>query len=221
MPSGVCECGCGQEAADSFAPGHDSEALRMLLDLDGVIHHDEPVADFLRRRGYGPDARDLTREYRDRLFDDTPPPPADGSRLQPGQLTGIAHRVGTDVLKRSVEVGPQHRNQLGFAKAPQSPASTCSARTAARSSSARISNFYTRMSLYRSSHPRLSTLAGKIARIQTGQTASKSNRSASSALHRYDTDDALRDAFDEAVDPIGAMDLTHITLPENEVGGAL
>ena len=67
----------------------------------------------------------------------------------------------------------------------------------------RVGNLYKRMSLHRSSHPRLPTLAGKPVRIKTGRTASKSNRSARSAMHLYDTDDAFQDAFNEAVDRSG------------------
>lgn len=72
MAIGLCECGCGDAADGSFAPGHASEALRMLLHLDGVLDYDEPVVDFLHRRGYGRDRRNLRRAYRDRLFDDAP-----------------------------------------------------------------------------------------------------------------------------------------------------
>ena len=55
-----CECGCGETTTRSFAPGHDSEALRMLLHLEGVIRRDERIVDFLHRRGYG---RDRQAEY--------------------------------------------------------------------------------------------------------------------------------------------------------------
>ena len=85
----------------------------------------------------------------------------------------------------------------------------------------RIGNLHKRLGLHRSSHPRLSTLAGKMARIKTGRTASKSNRSASSAMYLYDTDDAFRDAFDEAMDRIRAMEVRYITVPEDEDAGAL
>ena len=85
----------------------------------------------------------------------------------------------------------------------------------------RISNLYNRMSLHRSSHPRLSTLAGKLARIKTGRMPSKSIRSASSVMHLYYNDDAFRNAFNEAVDRLRAMDVTYITVPEDEDAGTL
>ena len=61
-----CECGCGQETGRSFAPGHDTKALRMLLHLDGVLGRDERIVEFLRRRGYGRNGRNLHREYKER-----------------------------------------------------------------------------------------------------------------------------------------------------------
>ena len=161
-----CECGCGEAADGSFALGHDSEALRMFLHLEGVLDHDEPVVDFLHRRGYGPNGPNLRRAFQDRLFDEGPPPPIDGPpRIRPGQLTA-------------------------------SPASTCSARATARSSSAGSAT-------------------------STGRMQSKTYRSGTSSVYLYDTDDAFRDAFNEAVDRIRAMDVTYITVPENEDAGAL
>ena len=69
----------------------------MLLHLKGVLDCDEPVVDFLHRRGYGRGGRNLRRAFRDRLFDDAPPPPADGSpRLQTGQFTGDSARTSSD-----------------------------------------------------------------------------------------------------------------------------
>ena len=212
MASGLCECGCGREATGSFASGHDSEALRMLLSLDGVPDHDEPFAGFLHRRGYGRDGRNLSREYRDRLSDDAAPLRADGARRQPRQLTRIEHRVGA---------GPEHRNQLRHVKAPKKPGVYVFSEDDRPVFVGRIGNLYNRMSLHRSSHPGLSTLAGKLARIASGRVASKSNRSASSAMHLHDTDDAFRGAFDDAVDRIRTWDVTYITVPEDEDAGAL
>ena len=57
--------------------------------------------------------------------------------------------------------------------------------------------------------------------MKTGRTASKSYRSASSAMHLHDTDDAFRRAFNEAVDRLRAMDVTYITVPQDEDAGAL
>ena len=95
----------------------------MLLHLEGVPDRDEPISDFLHRRGYyGRNGRNPTHAYRDRLSDDSPPPPVDGSRLQPGQLTAsIAHRAGSGILKRPVEIGLEHRNHLRFGKEPKKP----------------------------------------------------------------------------------------------------
>jgi hypothetical protein len=64
-------------------------------------------------------------------------------------------------------------------------------------------------------------LAGRLARIKTGRMPTKSSRSASSATHLYYNDDAFRDAFNEAVDRIRAMEVTYITVPEDEDAGAL
>ena len=47
------------------------------------------------------------------------------------------------------------------------------------------------------------------------------NRSAGNAGHLYDTDDAFRGAFNEAVDRIRVMDVTYLTVPEDEDAGAL
>lgn len=116
----LCECGCGQETDQAFVRGHDSEALRMLLHLEGVLDHDEPIADFLHRRGYGHNGRNLTREYQARPTAPTCPP-GDRPRIQEGQFTDIARRVGRDVLKRPVSVGPEHRNRLRYVLAPAEP----------------------------------------------------------------------------------------------------
>ncbi len=218
-----CECGCGlATAGQSFAPGHDSEALRMLLHLEGVLDYDEPVVDFLHRRGYGHGGRNLRRAFRDRLFDDAPPPPADGSpRLQTGQLTDIARRLGEDVLKRPVSVGPEHRNQLQYVRAPDEPGVYVLSEGDRAVFVGRISNLHKRLRHHRSGHPRVATLAGKMARVKTGRTASKSGRSASNALHLHDTDEAFREAFDEAVDRIRAMEVRYITVDEDEDAGVL
>ena len=215
-----CECGCGEPANESFAPGHASEALRMLLHLEGVLDRDEPIADFLQRRGYGRNGRNLNREYEARAAE-RQCRPADTAGIQSGQLTRIAHRVGDEVLKHPVTVGPEHHNRLRHVRAPDKPGVYVFSEDDRPIYVGRISNLHKRLGLHRSSHPRLSTLACKMARIKTGRPASKSNRSASSAMHLYDTDDDFRDAFNEAVDRIRAMDVTYITVPEDEDAGAL
>lgn len=92
MASNLCERGCSEAAVDGhLAPGRDTEALRVLLHLQGGFDRDEPIFDFLRRHGYGRDGRNLTHEYWGRLFDDAPPP-VDRLALQPGTLTRIGPR---------------------------------------------------------------------------------------------------------------------------------
>lgn len=222
MAVGRCECGCGEAVDRSFAPGHDSEALRMLLHLEGVLDYDEPVVDFLHRRGYGRNGRNLRRAYQDRLFDDAPPPPIDGSpRIRPGQLTDIAHRVGKDILKRPVSVGPEHRNRLRHVLAPGEPGVYVLSEGDRPVFVGRISHLHKRLVLHRSTRPRLSNLAAKMARIKTGRMQSKTYRSGTSAVYLYDTNHAFRDAFDEAVDRLRAMEVTYITVPEDEDAGAL
>lgn len=223
MAGRQCECGCGQATADgSFAPGHESEALRMLLHLEGVLDHDEPVVEFLHRRGYGRGGRNLRRAIRDRLFDDAPPPPADGStRLQTGQLTEIARRLGEDVLKRPVTVGREHRSQLQYVTAPDEPGVYVLSEGDRAVFVGRIGNLHKRLGQHRSGHPRVATLAGRMARIKTGRTASKSGRSASNAMHLHATDEAFREAFDEAVDRIRGMEVRYVTVPEDEDTGTL
>ncbi|MCY4510496.1 MAG: hypothetical protein OXG35_26590 [Acidobacteria bacterium] len=94
----------------------------MLLHLEGVLDHDEPIVDFLHRRGYGRDGRNLLPEFRVRLFDDAPPPRADGfPPLRPRRLTGTPHHVDHNVLKRPVTVGLEHCNQLCYVRAPDEP----------------------------------------------------------------------------------------------------
>lgn len=60
-----------------------------------------------------------------------------------------------------------------------------------------------------------------MARIKTGHPRTKINRSTSNPQYLYDTDDAFRGAFDEAVDRMRAMNMTYITTPEDEDAGAL
>ena len=190
MPVRLCECGCGQETDQTFVPGHDSEALRMLLHLEGVLDHDEPIADFLHRRGYGRNGRTLRRAYQDRLFDDAPPPPIDGSpRIRPGQLTDIAHRVGKNVLKRPVTVGSEHRNSLRYVLAPGEPGVYVLSegdRPGLRRPDQQPPQ--ARLVLHRSTRPRLSNLAAKMARIKTGRMQSKTYRSGASSVYLYDED---------------------------------
>ena len=100
-----------------------------------------------------------------------------------------------------VSVGPEHHNQLRYVRAPDKPGGYVLREDDRPVFVVRIGNLHKPLGLHRSSHPRLSTLACRMARIKTGRPASKSNRSASSAMHLYDTDDSFRDAFDEAVDP--------------------
>ena len=214
-----CECGCGRMTSHSFIRGHEAKALQMLLHLEGVLGRDEPVAEFLRRRGYGRNGRNLTHAYQGRLAD---PPPADGPpRLRPGQLTRIAHRVGADVLKRPVSVGPEHCNKLRHVRAPKKAGVYVLSEGGRPVFVGRIGDLRKRLSLHRSSNPRFSLLTGRLARIKTGRTASKSSRSANNAMHLYDTDDAFRKAFNEAVDRLRAMDVTYITVPEDDDAGAL
>jgi len=122
--------------------------------------------------------------------------------------------------KRPVEVGPEHRNQLRHVRAPKKPGVYVFSEDDRPVFVGRIGNLYNRMSLHRSGHPGLSTLAGKLARIKAGRPSSKSNRSASSATHLHATDDAFRGAFNEAVDRIRGWDVTYITVPEDEDAGA-
>ncbi len=203
-----------------FIQGHEAKALRMLLHLEGVLDHDESVADLLHRRGYGRGQRNLTREYQDAQTAAPACRPADAPRLQAGQLTRIARRVGEDVLKRPVTVGPEHRDRLQCIRAPREPGVYVLSEGGCPVFVGRISNLHKRLNHHRSSHPRLSTLACKLARIRTGRMMVK-NRSATSSVHLYGADDAFRDAFNEAVDRLRAMEVTYITVPEDEDAGAL
>ena len=162
-----------------------------------------PVFDFLHRRGYGHDRRNLTREYRARAASPLRPPADDGApRIQPGQLIRIAHRVGEDVLKRPVSVGPEHRRRPAGLRRPDPQPPQAPGSPPQRSPSALDP-------------------VGQAGADQDREDASKSNRSASSAMHLYDTDNAFRDAFDEAADRIRAMEVRYITVPEDEDAGAL
>ena len=118
----------------------------MLLHLEGVLDHDESIADFLHRRGYGRNGRNLSREYQGRAG--TPPGrPADPPRIQPGQLTRIAHRVGADVLKRPVTVGSEHCNRLQHVRAPKKPGVYVFSEGGRPVFVGRISNLYNRATL--------------------------------------------------------------------------
>lgn len=71
-----------------FIRGHEAKALRMLLHVEGVLGFDEPVAEFLRRRGYGRHERSLHDDFER------------GAPAPPGGLVEIAERVGREVLRR-------------------------------------------------------------------------------------------------------------------------
>ena len=191
----------------------------MLLHLQGVLDRDEDVSDFLRRHGYGRDGRNLNREYRDRLADAAPPPPVDGPRLQPGQLTEIAHRVGADVLKRPGDVGPEHRNQLRHVRAPEKPGVYVFSEGGRALFVGRTGRLQRRLAAQRSSAPDLAKLACRMARVETGRAAT--NRAGTNARSLLDVDDGFRRAFDEAVDRLRAADVTYIAVPEDEDAGAL
>ena len=60
-----------------------------------------------------------------------------------------------------------------------------------------------------------------MARIKTGRMQLKTYRSGTSSVYLYETDDAFRDAFNEAVDRLRAMEVTYITVPEDEDAGSL
>ena len=214
-----CECGCGEAAIDGhFAPGHDSEALRMLLHLQGVLDRDKPISDFLRRHGYGRGGRNLRREYEDRPTD--APPPADGSRLEPGRLTDIANRLQADVLKRPVEVGPEHRNQLRHVKAPPyKPGVYVFSENGRALFVGRTGRLQRRLAAHRSSAPQLAKLACRMARFDTGIAAS--NMSGTNSRYLLDTDDGFRRAFDKAVVRLRVSEATYITVDDDEDAGAL
>lgn len=60
IPTGECWCGCGEEAGigSFFKPGHDKRAEGYLIKL---LYGS--VAGFLDAHGFGPEQRNLTREY--------------------------------------------------------------------------------------------------------------------------------------------------------------
>lgn len=218
MASSECECGCGQETAGAFVPGHDTEALRMLLHLQGVLDRDEPISDFLHRRGYGRDGRNLRREYEDRSID--APPSASGALLEPGRLTDIANRLQADVLKRPVEVGPEHRNQLRYVKAPPyKPGVYVFSENGRALYVGRTGRLQRRLAAHRSSVPHLARLACRMARVDTGIAAS--NMSGTNSRYLLDTDDGFRRAFDEAIDRLRVSEATYITVDEDDDAGAL
>ena len=203
-----CECGCGRMTSRSFIPGHEAKALRMLLHLEGVLGFDEPVVEFLHRRGYGRHLRNLHAGYHDRAL------------RRPGGLAEIAERVGRDVLGRPVPVGREHRGPLRTARPPEEPGVYALYAGGRPVYVGRISNLRDRLLHHKSSSPRLSTLALKMARIKVGKAANKGNKTASGGMHLYHTSPAFREAFDEAVDRIRAMHVRYVALPEDEDAGA-
>ena len=99
-----------------------------------------------RRRGYGRNGRNLSREYQARA--ETPPGrPADAPQIQSGQLTRIAHRVGADILKRPVTVGSEHCNRLQHVRAPKKPGVYVFSEGGRPVFVGRISNLYNRATL--------------------------------------------------------------------------
>ena len=94
-----------------------------------------------------------------------------------------------------VSVDPEQHNQLWYVRAPDKPGVSVFSEGDRSVYVGGIGILDKCLELHRSSHSWLSTLACRMARIKTGRPASKSNRSASSAMHVYDTDDAFRGAF--------------------------
>ena len=192
----------------------------MLLHLDGALDRDEPISDFLHRRGYGRDGRNLRREYQDRSTD---PPMAAGRRpaapvrpTHPNRARRQPRRPQAARLRR-----PEHSNQLRHVRAPKKPGVYMFSEDGQPVFVGRSGDLKTRLAHHRSFLPKLSNLACRMARIATGRTALKSFRSASSAQHLHDTDDAFRDAFDQAVDRIRAMEVAFVEVPEDEDAGTL
>ena len=125
------------------------------------------------------------------------------------------------VLKRPVDVGPEHRNQLRHVRAPEKPGVYVFSEDRRPVFVGRSGDLKRRLAHHRSSLPKLANLACRLARLKTGRTLSKSYRSGSNAQHLHATDDAFRDAFDEAVDRIRAMEVSYVEVPEDEDAGAL
>lgn len=201
-----CECGCGRMTARGFIRGHEAKALRMLLHLEGVLDRDEPVADYLHRRGYGRNGRSLHDEFEHRA-------PA-----RPGRLVEIAERVGRDVLKRPIPVGRERCAPMRTVRPPEEPGVYVFYEGGRPVYVGRISNLRTRLTEHRSSSPHLSGLAFRMARAKVGKPARKIR--GNSGRHLYDTSPAFRAAFDEAVDRIRAMEVRYVVLPMDEDAGA-
>ena len=190
----------------SFIRGHETKALRMLLHLEGVLGRDEPVADFLRRRGYGRHGRSLHDEFEDRA-------PA-----RPGRLVEIAERVGRDVLRRPVSVSREYRFPMRTVWAPEEPGVYALYEGGRAVYVGRVSNLRVRLTQHKSSAPKSALLAIKMARAKVGRPATKTG--GNSGLHLYHTWPAFREAFDEAVDRIRAMEARFVVLPKDEDAGA-
>ncbi len=190
----------------SFIPGHEAKALRMLLHLEGVLGRDEPVAEFLRRRGYGRHGRSLHDEFEHR------------DPARPGCLVTIAERVGRDVLRRPVSVSRERRSPMRTVWAPEEPGVYVLYEGGRAVYVGRISNLRARLTQHKSSAPRYAILALRMARAKVGKPAGK--KRANSGMHLYHTSPAFRAAFDEAVDRIRAMEARYVVLPEDEDAGA-
>ncbi len=63
-PNGRCWCGCGEEARNFFAPGHDRPAIGYLTDLYEGEYENDGTANILLTLGFDPEKKLLYKHWK-------------------------------------------------------------------------------------------------------------------------------------------------------------